>query len=92
MAQDKKSFILYADLIHTIEMMPDDKAGVLLKTLFRYVNDQNPVVDDLVVNLVFEPIKRQLKRDLEKYEDKRLKNSQSGKAGGLKSGEADETK
>jgi hypothetical protein len=33
-----------------------------------------------------------LKRDLEKYEDKRLKNSQSGKAGGLKSGEADETK
>jgi len=82
MAENKKAFILYADIIHTIEKLPDDKAGILLKHILRYVNDQNPVIDDIMVELVFEPIKQQLKRDLRKWEDFRIKQSENGRLGG----------
>lgn len=87
MANGKKSFILYTDLIHTVKKMPNDKAGLLLKTILSYVNDENPKVDDLVVDLVFEPIKQQLKRDLQEWEGTRVERSKSGKLGGIKSGE-----
>ena len=79
MAKDKKSFVLYADLIHTVRKMPEDKAGKLLLTILEYVNDENPKVDDMVVDLVFEPIKQQLKRDLIKFEQKRVQWSEAGK-------------
>jgi hypothetical protein len=80
MAEDKKSFVLYADLIHTVRKMPKEKAGELFMTILSYVNDENPVVEDVLVDLVFEPIKRQMKRDLKKYEDKKKKFSEAGKA------------
>jgi hypothetical protein len=79
MATDKKSFVLYADLIHTVSKMPDDKAGQLLKHILSYVNDDNPVTEDLIIQLTFEPIKQQLKRDLEKYKNKKLQWSEAGK-------------
>lgn len=79
MAQGKKSFVLYADLIHTIEKMPNEKAGELFKHILRYVNDQEPETDDLIINLTFEPIKQQLKRDLQKFEEVKAKRSEAGK-------------
>lgn len=80
--KDKKSFLLYCDLIHTIEKMPKEQAGELFCTILKYVNDQNPKVDDLVVSLVFEPIKQQLKRDLLKYNSLCERNSANGAKGG----------
>jgi hypothetical protein len=80
MAENKKSFILYADLIHTVKKMPKDKAGELFLIILQYVNDENPVVEDMVIDLVFEPIKRQMKRDLKKYEGKKKQWSDAGKA------------
>jgi hypothetical protein len=74
MAKDKKSFLLYCDLIHTVSKMPNDKAGELFKHILSYVNDENPVNDDLIIQLTFEPIKQSLKRDLQKYENIRTKN------------------
>lgn len=88
MAEDKKSFVLYADLIHTVKKMPKDKQGDLFMTILAYVNDENPVVDDLLIDLVFEPIKRQMKRDLVKYETAKEKRREAGRLAGLKSGEA----
>jgi len=84
MAEDKKGFLLYADLIHTIEKMPNDKAGLLFKHILNYVNDLNPVTDDLIVELTFEPIKQQLKRDLLKYKETKIDKSNGGKLGNLK--------
>lgn len=75
MAKDKKSFLLYCDIIHTVTKMPDDKAGQLFKHILDYVNDLNPKTDDLIIQLTFEPIKQQLKRDLDKYFDKCAKNT-----------------
>lgn len=93
MANGKKSFVLYTDLIHTIEKMPSEKAGDLFKHILRYVNDHNPTTDDLIIELTFEPIKQQLKRDLEKWNNEiKPKRSESGRLGGIKSGEARRSK
>ena len=78
MAKDKKSFLLYADLIHTIEKLNDEQAGKLFKHVLRYVNDQHPESDQFT-EVVFEPIKQTLKRDLEKYEGIRQRNSKNAK-------------
>ena len=77
MAKEKKGFLLYCDIIHTIEKLNDEQAGKLFKHILRYVNDQNPVTDDILTEVVFEPIKQTLKRDLEKYEGIRAKNKEN---------------
>jgi hypothetical protein len=84
MAKDKKSFILYSDIIYTVEKLSDIEAGQLLKHLLRYVNDQNPTTKNPLVEIAFEPIKQQLKRDLVKFEDVKGKRSEAGKAGAIK--------
>jgi len=75
MAENKKSFVLYCDLIHTIEQLTNEQAGYLFKHILRYVNDQNPEAENVITKIAFEPIKQQLKRDLQKYEQIRERNS-----------------
>lgn len=77
MAKDKKSFLLYCDIIHTIEKLSDEQAGKLLKHILRYVNDLNPESEDVLTEIAFEPIKQNLKRDLIKYEGIRQKNKEN---------------
>lgn len=84
MAENKKSFILYADMIATFEGLDDDEAGRLVKHLFRYVNDLSPVPPDKITAVAFIPIQNQLKRDLEKWDNELLKNSENGHLGNLK--------
>ena len=88
MAEGKKSFIVYCDLIHVVSKLPNEKAGELFKFILEYVNDNNPQTDDLLLQILFEPIKLQMKRDLQKWEKESVKRSDSGRLGGLKSGEA----
>jgi hypothetical protein len=80
--ENKKSFILYADVIHTAEKLPDKDAGELFKHILRYVNDLEPETDNLLVQLTFEPIKQQLKRDLEKWNGSRERRAEAGRKGG----------
>jgi len=82
MAEGKKGFVLYADIIHTVKKLPNDKAGELFKFILDYVNDKNPNTDDLITQLAFEPIKQSLKRDLEKYEARCKRNKENGNKGG----------
>lgn len=86
--QGKKSFLLYCDQIGLFDQLPDEQAGKLIKLIFAYVNDQNPQTDDLLLNIAFEPIKLQLKRDLEGWNSTRQSRSESGKLGGIASGKA----
>ena len=80
MAEDKKGFILYADQKELFDQLPNDKAGELIKHIFNYVNDENPITDDLLIKLAFTPIKQQFKRDLQKWETTREGRSKAGKA------------
>lgn len=79
MATEKNSFLLYCDIIHTIEKLSDVDAGQLLKHILRYVNDKDPVTDNQLVEIAFEPIRQSLKRDLVKYENIRTRNSENAK-------------
>ena len=92
MAENKKSFIAYVDWGDTFDALPDDKAGQLIKHLFAYVNDKNPVTDDILINAVFTNIKLQLKRDLKKWENISTQRTEIGRIGGIKSGEARQSK
>ena len=88
MAENKKSFLLYIDIIHTVKKLTDEQAGILFKHILSYVNDENPELKDLLLEIAFEPIKQSLKRDLKKYEGIVKERSITGKLGGIKSGEA----
>jgi hypothetical protein len=79
MAENKKSFVLYCDIIHTIEQLSDEQAGHLFKHVLYYVNDLNPETDNVITKIAFEPIKQQLKRDLVRYEKIRERNSLSAR-------------
>jgi hypothetical protein len=80
MAEGKKSFILYCDLIHEVDHLTDEEKGRLFQHLLEYVNDMNPVMDDRVILGSWKHIQRQLKRDLEKYEGIKDKRSLAGQA------------
>ena len=89
MAKDKKSFILYADLITVVtKLVLKDRenktnyAGELFLTILEFVNDKEPIPVDFIVEMAFEPIKLSLKRDLKKYETYIEKQVANGKKGG----------
>lgn len=75
MATNKKSVLLYCDIIHTVEELTDEEAGKLFKHYLRYINDQNPTAPDKLTQIVFEPIKQNLKRDLIKWKERSERNS-----------------
>jgi hypothetical protein len=79
MATDKKSFLLYCDLIHTVDQLTNEQAGDLFKHILKYVNDLDPQTDNVITRIAFEPIKQALKRDLLKYESIRQRNSENAR-------------
>ena len=87
MADGKKSFVLYSDLISVIKKLVDkdrvngtNYAGELFLHILEYVNDNEPIPIDFVIEMAFEPIKLQLKRDLDKWGETREGRSKAGKA------------
>ncbi len=79
MAKDKKSFVLYADQQDLFSFLPDEVAGKLIKHIFSYVNDEDPKADNQLVELAFISIKRQLKRDLQKWETQLEQRREAGR-------------
>lgn len=92
MAAGKKSFIAYSDWKEVFDELPDEDAGKLIKHIFSYVNDENPITDSVLIRAVFANIKSTLKRDLEKWDNTKTKRSDAGKIGGLNSGESRKSK
>lgn len=82
MAQCKKSFIIYTDSRGMVNKLSNERAGILFKTIFSYCDDENPICNDEVVDIVFEHFKNILKRDLKKYENIIDRNRNNGKKGG----------
>ena len=58
MAENKKSFITYCEWQETFNELSDEEAGILIKHIFSYVNDENPETDNKVVKMCFIPIKQ----------------------------------
>ena len=51
MAENKKSFVLYADLLKVVEQLPDEIAGKLFKIILTYVNDIEVSVEDILLKI-----------------------------------------
>ena len=79
MAENKKSFVLYADLLQNIDHLTNEEKGVLFTHLLEYVNDKSPLLEDRLILTAWKPIERQLKRDLAKFETKKTQWSEAGK-------------
>lgn len=92
MAEDKKGFLLYADYQDIFKSLTDKQAGQLAKVIFSYVNDENPEVSDQILKIAFEPIKKQLKRDLVKYQKTKTARSEAGRASAEKKKQQNSTK
>lgn len=79
MAEGKKSFVLYSDLLQSIEHLTNEEKGILFTHLLEYVNDMNPVLTDRLLLTAWKPIELSLKRDLVKFEEVKKKRSDAGK-------------
>lgn len=82
----KKSFILYSDIRETFTALTDEEAGQLIKHILTYVNGIDPIIENRIVKILFEPIKAQLIRDAEKWNHIIDKRKEAGKLGGLAKG------
>ena len=81
MAIGKKKVIVYTDWIIQFKDLTDEEAGKLIKHFFNYINDLKPESDRLT-ELLFNPIKATLKRDLQSWESKQQTNKENGLKGG----------
>lgn len=88
MAEGKKGVLIYADWHKKFDALSNEEAGKLIKHLFYYINDLSPIAPDRMTELLFIDIEQTLKRDLKKWEVSAEKRSESGRLGGLKSGES----
>jgi len=88
MAQGKETVVIYKDWKNIFSKLSDEEAGKLIKHFFSYINDENPILENRLLDIVFEPIKMTLKRDLKHWELVKLKRSESGRLGGLESGKS----
>src|SRR5690606_4736027 len=82
--KDKKSFLLYSDLLAKIEMLTIEERGILFTHLLEYVNDKEPVLTDRLLLAAWKPIELELKRDLKKYEVAKENKANGGRLGNLK--------
>lgn len=79
---EKKSFVLYTDSSEVIDILTDEQAGVLLKSIMKYVKGEPVPEMDAVTKVAFIPIKNHIDRDTEKYNDTCEKRREAGKKGG----------
>lgn len=71
---DKKSMILYFDMIEQWDMLTDEQAGALIKALLRYgKTGEQFQTDDGMLKMAFSFIAAQIDRDCEKWDDVKKK-------------------
>lgn len=74
MAKEQKGFIIYGDTEPVVDRLTDEEAGQLFKGMVKYFNSGETPSFSGVLEFVFIPIKQQMDRDSEKYEEKCQKN------------------
>lgn len=80
--KEKNSFLLYNNYKNQFDLLSDEQAGKLIKTIFAYCNGEEIEIDDLAISIVFSIIKDQIERDEEKYRQTCQKRKASGSLGG----------
>lgn len=93
MADNKNSFIVYAaDIKETLDKLTDDQVAELFRGMVDYqITGETPEFSG-VLEFAFIPIRQQMDRDNTKWERTRVKRVESGRQGGIKSGEVRKAK
>lgn len=73
----KDSFILYLDHQEIFEMLTDEQAGQLIKSIFLYERTGTMPKMDKMLNLAFVPIMQILDKNRRRYDEKCKKNKQN---------------
>lgn len=77
----KDSFLLYTEQKEIFENLTDEQAGKLIKQIFNYLTTgEEPHLDSLL-KIAFIPIRQNIDRNAEKWEDVKKKRSEAGKIG-----------
>lgn len=96
---ERKSFIIYLDLLDSLDELNDAQAGKLFRTIKAYHMSQatdasqecvanfESLLKDFVNRLAFAPFRAAFERDAEKYRDRCRRMQENGKKGGRPEGE-----
>ena len=93
MADNKNSFIVYADDIkETLDGLTDDQVAALFRGMVDYqITGEAPEFSG-VLKFAFIPIRQQMDRNNTKWEQTKAKRAESGRKGGIRSGEVRKAK
>lgn len=78
---NKESFILFTEQKEVFENLSDEQAGQLIKAIFSYIDTGQIPQLELTLKMAFIPIRQNLDRNNEKWEDIKQKRSEAGKLG-----------
>lgn len=77
------SFILFSDYLDELLLLPMEQRGLLITTVFSYVNDKPLPELDLATALLWQTWKKCIDRNAEKWKETRQRRSEAGRKGGL---------
>lgn len=82
MAENKKKVVVYTDWLKNFEDLTDEELGKLMRHFFMYINDLDPILEDRLLKIAWNPIETTLKRDLIKWNEFVEKQKENGLKGG----------
>lgn len=88
MADSKNSFVVYTDIKETLDGLTDDQVATLFRGMVDYQLTGSVPEFEGVLKFAFIPIRQQMDRDNTKWERTKAARTESGRQGGIRSGEA----
>ena len=88
MSESKDSFVVYTDIKEIIDELDDKQVATLFRAMvdFRITGKAPKLTGTL--KYIFIPIRQQMERDKEKWEQTRASRAESGRKGGIASGKS----
>ena len=84
---DKNSFVVYTDIKEVVDELDNDQVATLFRTMLDYqITGKVPKLTGSL-KYIFIPIRQQMDRNNEKWQRTKEVRAESGRRGGLKSGE-----
>ncbi len=84
---EKRGFVVYGSLEDQLNFLTDAQAGQLFRAMFVHFRGEEPVIEDVMVNMVYTGVRTIMDIDREKWEKTREARREAGRKGGLVSGE-----
>ena len=84
---DKGSFVVYLDIKEIVDELDDAQVAALFRAMLEYQTTGKVPKLSGALRYIFIPIRQQMDRDREKWDKTKAARAESGRKGGLKSGE-----